>query len=778
MNEIILKHEEIDKIFKSHLKIESKVMSIDSIFCNPRLSRRIDYKPYYQRNYVWDNEKATYFIESILIGTEIPPLVFFKNKKIEIIDGRQRYETIKNFIDKKLTLTGKGLQNLTYLAKYDFDDLDEDTKNIFYNTQIRILEFSVVNEPRLSERKEDLIKKEIFRRYNSGITPLKKPEIERALFITDDLSSDLKIKIKNDEQLYYILVKLFLSERDLGAINKRVTLDKLMSKLRQLLILQNIPIKKYSYGNNRSVILKNLYEYYSYNINDFEEFYEIFKIKISILNDLYGIYSNDYDIHNKLIYECTFWMLNILEQESKLDNGITLLLSDYAKYIYNNIDNFSMQSSHFYKNVVARFSTVAKFINEHFNIDTGIYIDDYSQYAKKADDYNSKEVPSQEIHKLEDVRLSKPEPTSMTIDDISRLMNRNKFLIRPPYQRHEVINKIKSSALIESILLGIKLPPVFIYRRDDGIHEVIDGQQRLLSILGFIGSEFIDEENKRVKSEKNKFKLKNLRILSENNNDNFEDLDEDLKDKILDFNLSVVIIDEKLNPSFDSVDLFIRLNNKPYPVRENSFEMWNSYIDKDIICVVKENLKKHVDWFYLKQSKNDKRMANQELYITLVYLEYKKLTEGIKHIDQFLNTYQRNENINTRIKEKKDITKLLDNVTVNESKKQDFINCIDKVEEFILLLKEILLGDLDSVDLIMELNAILCLKNSRRTTQSFYSLWLILNQVSNDKVKLYRNMIKNDIKEIIKSMKNNNNKDKNALDNYKMLLNSFNEKYR
>jgi uncharacterized protein with ParB-like and HNH nuclease domain len=82
---------EIREIFKNLIKIEPKVMSIESLFHNEERVNMTDYKPSYQRNYVWDDEKATYFIESILLGTEIPPLIYFRNtEKIEVIDGRQR----------------------------------------------------------------------------------------------------------------------------------------------------------------------------------------------------------------------------------------------------------------------------------------------------------------------------------------------------------------------------------------------------------------------------------------------------------------------------------------------------------------------------------------------------------------------------------------------------------------------------------------------------------------------------------------------------------------
>src|SRR5215203_4301583 len=112
-----IRQADFEKIFKQHLKIETYSKSIASLF-SPRLKSKINYKPYYQRNYVWDNNKATYFIESILLGTEIPPLIFFSTSTgIEVIDGRQRFETIMRFMDNSFPLTSKGLSILKQLKK-------------------------------------------------------------------------------------------------------------------------------------------------------------------------------------------------------------------------------------------------------------------------------------------------------------------------------------------------------------------------------------------------------------------------------------------------------------------------------------------------------------------------------------------------------------------------------------------------------------------------------------------------------------------------------------
>ena len=208
------------------------------------------------------------------------------------------------------------------------------------------------------------------------------------------------------------------------------------------------------------------------------------------------------------------------------------------------------------------------------------------------------------------LRIDKQEAIPHTIDDICRMMLKGKFIVRPVYQRGEVINRVKSSAIIESILLGIKLPPLYVFRRDDGVCEVVDGQQRILSILGYIGQPFLDENGNQIKSEKHEYALGKLRILGELTGKIFNELTDALRDKIYDFSLSLITIDQKFNPHFEPVDLFIRLNNRPYPIKENTFEMWNSYVDKEIIDEIKGLSARYGEWFYISQ--NNLRMRDEE----------------------------------------------------------------------------------------------------------------------------------------------------------------------
>ncbi len=62
-----------------------------------------------------------------------------------------------------------------------------------------------------------------------------------------------------------------------------------------------------------------------------------------------------------------------------------------------------------------------------------------------------------------------------------------KLLYPPDFQRLFRWNVYQRTRLIESILIGIPIPPIFVAENKDGVWEVVDGLQRLSTILSFIG---------------------------------------------------------------------------------------------------------------------------------------------------------------------------------------------------------------------------------------------------------------------------------------------------
>lgn len=75
----------------------------------------------------------------------------------------------------------------------------------------------------------------------------------------------------------------------------------------------------------------------------------------------------------------------------------------------------------------------------------------------------------------------------MSIGEISSLYKENELDIHPEFQRFFRWNALQKTKLIESILLGIPIPSIFVSQREDGVWDVVDGLQRLSTIFEFMG---------------------------------------------------------------------------------------------------------------------------------------------------------------------------------------------------------------------------------------------------------------------------------------------------
>lgn len=86
---------------------------------------------------------------------------------------------------------------------------------------------------------------------------------------------------------------------------------------------------------------------------------------------------------------------------------------------------------------------------------------------------------------------------SMSIGEIISLYKEKEIDIHPAFQRFYRWRDMQKSKLIESILLGIPIPSMFVAQREDGIWDVIDGLQRLSTIFEFVG-ELRDESGTKL----------------------------------------------------------------------------------------------------------------------------------------------------------------------------------------------------------------------------------------------------------------------------------------
>ncbi|QEH36129.1 hypothetical protein OJF2_46890 [Aquisphaera giovannonii] len=86
---------------------------------------------------------------------------------------------------------------------------------------------------------------------------------------------------------------------------------------------------------------------------------------------------------------------------------------------------------------------------------------------------------------------------SISIGELLHLYADEELDVHPEYQRFLRWTDQQKTDLIESIVLGIPIPPIFVAQRADGVWDIIDGLQRMGTILQFIGVKR-DEKGRRL----------------------------------------------------------------------------------------------------------------------------------------------------------------------------------------------------------------------------------------------------------------------------------------
>lgn len=162
------------------IRVDTKNFSLHQIY--EMIKREdINLTPDFQRNLVWDNQRKSRLIESILMRIPLPMFYFAQDEegRISVVDGLQRLSTIRDFMDNKFQL-----HKLEYLAeKCDgkvYNNTTDPKKAIdakyyrwFNMTQITV---NVIDPSSPFKLKYD-----IFRRINTGGQPLNSQEIRNCL---------------------------------------------------------------------------------------------------------------------------------------------------------------------------------------------------------------------------------------------------------------------------------------------------------------------------------------------------------------------------------------------------------------------------------------------------------------------------------------------------------------------------------------------------------------------------------------------------------------------
>lgn len=240
----------------------------------------------------------------------------------------------------------------------------------------------------------------------------------------------------------------------------------------------------------------------------------------------------------------------------------------------------------------------------------------------------------------------------------------NGVIKMPPFQRNYVWDEKRASKLIESIILGLPIPQVFLYEQGKNSFYVIDGQQRLLSIYFFVKQRFPTAEGRlilrqyltgdtkidsSILSDDRYFKNFKLKLPSSANNENnkFDKLKyETLGEYKNTFDIlrtvrSVVIKQNEPDNDSSIYEIFNRLNTggQNLSAQEIRMSMYYSKFYKKII-----ELNSQPKWRkILRQEQADVHFKDVEILLRAFAMLFEYETYS-SPMGRFLNTFSKTAN--------------------------------------------------------------------------------------------------------------------------------------
>ncbi|OGH96097.1 MAG: hypothetical protein A2X43_10830 [Candidatus Margulisbacteria bacterium GWD2_39_127] len=228
--------------------------------------------PDYQRYYVWDRQKASNLIESIILNIPIPVIFTSEDDDIEeVIDGQQRLQSIFSFIESKFPdgtiFRLSPLKILKELSGKKYSELETSIQKRIKKRELTIIRIQ-------SETQED-IKFEMFERLNTNITKLNAQELRNCLYRGPYIEF-IKKMAKHPDFLYI----LDQTESD----NKRMLHEELVSIfcafLHKSYLNYNTPLKQFL--NN------DMNQYRNISIEELNSLEYQFKKSVDLIKTIFG----------------------------------------------------------------------------------------------------------------------------------------------------------------------------------------------------------------------------------------------------------------------------------------------------------------------------------------------------------------------------------------------------------------------------------------------------------------------------------------------------------
>lgn len=268
---------------------------------------------------------------------------------------------------------------------------------------------------------------------------------------------------------------------------------------------------------------------------------------------------------------------------------------------------------------------------------------DYKEILSNSDEQINKKYNRGEVRIVTE-QARYPLPT------LSELFSKDKYNLHPEFQRRRRWSQEKKSKLIESFIINVPVPPVFLYEVDYASFEVMDGLQRITTIIDFY---------------EDRYSLVGLEEWAELNGKKYSELPERIKEGIDRRYLSAIILLKESAKDNDEADrlkklVFERLNTGG--VRLSPQETRNALYDGRLnkVCIelssnktfkqlwgsgeVEESLEETENDYY-EIEKNKLYIDMSDVELVLRFLAFRFLDQYTGRLDVFLDNYLKNGNI-------------------------------------------------------------------------------------------------------------------------------------
>jgi hypothetical protein len=249
----------------------------------------------------------------------------------------------------------------------------------------------------------------------------------------------------------------------------------------------------------------------------------------------------------------------------------------------------------------------------------------------------------------------------INLDSIAPLLDseqggKRKYILNPEYQRRKRWSNKQKSLLIESFIMNVPIPPIFLYEVEYAVYEVMDGLQRLTAIYDFY---------------QDKFALESLEYWEELNGYKYSELPENVRGGIDRRYLSSIILLEETAKSKEEAEylkqiVFERLNSggEKLTPQETRNALYNGKFNR--LCIrLAENEKFRKMWRFpleneveglLLKSEDELKDTNyssvimnsyrkmDDVELALRFFAYRHIEQMTSPVDKFLDIFLKHAN--------------------------------------------------------------------------------------------------------------------------------------